>query len=109
MGVPGAPYVEALRGVRALNAALSAVTAAVVGVIMNLAAWFARHTWFRAAHPIRTAGLSFDAPIVSSVEPWRLALSIAAIIAIFRFETAMITTLLACAVAGVFLHLLGAL
>jgi Chromate transporter len=36
----GAPYVEALRGVRALGAALSAVTAAVVGVILNLAVWY---------------------------------------------------------------------
>src|ERR1700759_4019029 len=43
----GAPYVEALRGVRALSAALSAVTAAVVGVILNLAVWFGIHVIFR--------------------------------------------------------------
>ncbi|MBV9653346.1 MAG: chromate efflux transporter, partial [Acetobacteraceae bacterium] len=43
----GAPYAEALRGVRALGAALSAVTAAVVGVILNLAVWFAIHVLFR--------------------------------------------------------------
>jgi chromate transporter len=104
----GAPYVEALRGARALSAALSAVTAAVVGVIMNLAIWFALHTWFREAHPIRAVGLSFDAPIVSSVDPWALALSVAAIIAIFRFKTGMIPTLLACAVAGVILNLVDA-
>jgi chromate transporter len=104
----GAPYVEALRGARALNAALSAVTAAVVGVIMNLAVWFALHTWFRDAHPVRAMGLSFDAPIVSSLDPWALALSVAAIIAIFRFKTGMIPTLLACAVAGVILRLGGA-
>ena len=43
----GAPYLEALRGVRALSAALSAVTAAVVGVILNLAVWFGIHVIFR--------------------------------------------------------------
>jgi chromate transporter len=43
----GAPFVEKLRGNKALNAALSAITAAVVGVILNLAIWFAIHTVFR--------------------------------------------------------------
>ena len=42
----GAPYVEALRGNRALGAALSAITAAMVGVILNLALWFAIHVVF---------------------------------------------------------------
>ncbi len=44
----GAPYVEQLRDARALTGALSAITAAVVGVILNLAIWFAIHTIFRA-------------------------------------------------------------
>src|SRR5438034_7063436 len=43
----GAPYIEALRGNRALTSALSAITAAVVGVILNLAVWFALHVMFR--------------------------------------------------------------
>ena len=42
----GAPFIEALRGNKPLNAALSAITAAVVGVILNLAVWFALHTSF---------------------------------------------------------------
>ncbi len=42
----GAPYIEALRGARGLNAALSAVTAAVVGVVLNLAMWFGIHVIF---------------------------------------------------------------
>ncbi len=53
----GAPFVEALRGNRALNAALSAVTAAVVGVILNLAVWFALHAWFLEAHAGARAGV----------------------------------------------------
>jgi chromate transporter len=100
----GAPFIEALRGNKALSGALSAVTAAVVGVILNLAIWFALHTWFREVVAVRTAGLSFDAPVPASIDPWALALSAAALIAIFKFRAGMIPTLLACAVAGVLLH-----
>src|SRR5436190_965593 len=48
-----APFVERLRGNRALATALSAITAAVVGVILNLAVWFAVHTVFHAVEPVR--------------------------------------------------------
>ena len=74
----GAPYVERLRGFRALNTALSAITAAVVGVVLNLAIWFAIHTIFGATVPIRAWPLAFDAPVLSSVDPWALGLSLAA-------------------------------
>ena len=50
----GAPWIEALRGNKALSAALGAVTAAVVGVILNLAIWFAVHAMFRQVTPLRT-------------------------------------------------------
>ena len=43
----GAPYVETLRGNKGLAGALGAITAAVVGVILNLSIWFALHTLFR--------------------------------------------------------------
>ena len=104
----GAPFIEGLRGNKALSGALSAITAAVVGVILNLAVWFALHTWFRQAVPVRGLGLSFDAPIPASLDPWALALSAAAVVAIFRFKAEMIRTLLACACAGVVLHFAGA-
>jgi chromate transporter len=55
----GAPFVEKLRGVRALNAALSAITAAVVGVVLNLAIWFAIHTIFGATTPVTAWMLQF--------------------------------------------------
>ena len=64
----GAPFVEKLRGNKSLNAALSALTAAVVGVILNLAIWFAIHTVFRQTVPVRAFPLSFDAPVLTSVE-----------------------------------------
>jgi chromate transporter len=104
----GAPFIEGLRGNQALSGALSAITAAVVGVILNLAVWFALHTWFREAVPVRMRGLSFDLPVITSIDPWAFALSAVAVIAIFRFKTGMIPTLLACAGVGVALHLAGA-
>lgn len=104
----GAPFIEGLRGNKALSGALSAVTAAVVGVILNLAVWFALHTWFREGRPARVPGLSFDVPVLASLDPWALALSLAAVVAIFRFKAGMIPTLLACAALGVALHLAGA-
>ena len=46
-------------------------------------------------------------PVLASVEPWALALSAAAIVAIFRFKVGMITTLLVCSGVGIGLHLVG--
>src|SRR6266581_4649307 len=58
----GAPFIEVLRDNKALNGALSAITAAVVGVVLNLAIWFAVHTIFHEVMPVRLFPLSFDAP-----------------------------------------------
>jgi chromate transporter len=105
----GAPFVERLRGNRALSAALAAITAAVVGVILNLAIWFAVHTMFRETREVRRFGFSFDAPVLASVDIWALLLSAAAVVAMFRFGAGMIPTLAACSAAGLVLHLFGAL
>jgi chromate transporter len=105
----GAPFVEVLRGNKALNGAMSAITAAVVGVVLNLAIWFAIHSVFQETIPIRAFPLSFDAPNFASVNPWALALSIAAAVAIIRFKVGMIPTLAACCAGGVVLHLVGAI
>src|SRR5712691_9134760 len=103
----GAPFIEVLRGNKALNGALSAITAAVVGVVLNLAIWFALHTVFREVMPVHGYGLAFDMPVLTSVDLWALGLSVAAIIAIFRFKVGMITTLLACSAVGIILHFAG--
>jgi chromate transporter len=103
----GAPFVESIRGNRALAAALSAITAAVVGVILNLALWFAIHTIFREVTHVRGHGLSFDAPVLASADPWALALAFAALIAVFRFRIGMLWTLAACSAAGMLLYLFG--
>src|SRR3989442_3273855 len=64
----GAPIVETLRRNKGLAGALTAITAAVVGVILNLSIWFALHTVFRETLPVRSSRLSFDIPVVSSVD-----------------------------------------
>jgi chromate transporter len=105
----GAPFIETMRGNKGLAGALSAITAAVVGVILNLSIWFALHTVFRETVPVRALGLSFDMPVWSSIDVAALALAIAAAAAIFRFNLGMLTVLAGSCVAGVVLRLLGAI
>lgn len=103
----GAPFIERMRGNAALTGALSAITAAVVGVVLNLAIWFAVHTIFRQVRPFTAGPVQFDAPVLSSLDPWALALSAAAIVAMFRFKVGIFTTLAAASAAGLLLHLAG--
>ncbi|MBB3019481.1 chromate transporter [Microvirga lupini] len=105
----GAPFIEVLRDNKALSGALSAITAAVVGVILNLAIWFAIHTIFAQAHPVAWGPIRFDAPVFQSVNVWALLLSVAAVIAMFRFKAGMVPTLAATSAAGIALYLAGAL
>ncbi len=105
----GAPFVEKLRGNAALTSALSAITAAVVGVILNLAVWFAVHTWFALLVPLNIGLLTLDVPVIASARPWAIALSAAALLAVFRFRAGMLQTLSGCALAGLLLTLLGAM
>ena len=103
----GAPYIETMRGNKGLAGALMAITAAVVGVILNLSIWFTLHTVFRETSPVRSFGLSFDMPVLSSVDFPALALALAAATAIFRFNMGMLTVLAGSCVAGVALRLAG--
>jgi chromate transporter len=103
----GAPYIETLRGNKGLAGALTAITAAVVGVILNLSVWFALHTVFRETSPIRSFGLFFDRPVWSSLDVPALVLAIAAATAIFRFNMGMLTVLGGSCAAGVLMRLAG--
>ena len=96
----GAPYIEALRGNRALNGALSAITAAVVGVILNLAVWFGVHVVFTHVAERHFGPLRLLAPDWASLEPVALALTVAALVAMLRFKIGMLPTLAASAVLG---------
>jgi chromate transporter len=102
----GGPYIEALIGNKSLNAALSAITAAVVGVILNLAIWFALHTLFAQVVAIRGYGFTVSLPVPGSVNWPALALSAAAMLAIFRFKVGMIATLVGCSALGALYYLL---
>jgi chromate transporter len=103
----GAPFIETMRGNKALAGALSAITAAVVGVILNLAIWFALHTVFREVVAVHGYGVSFEAPILRSVDLWALILTLAAAVAIFRFNVGMLQALAATSIAGVLLYASG--
>ena len=103
----GAPYMEGLRARRALSAALATVTAAVVGVILNLALWFALHVVFAEVRTLRGAGLELDLPVLASVEPAAALLCAAALVAVFRLRLGMIPVLAGAAAAGMGLYLAG--
>ncbi|HEY8698251.1 MAG TPA: chromate efflux transporter [Rhizomicrobium sp.] len=103
----GGPYIEALIGNKALNAALSAITAAVVGVILNLAIWFALHTLFGQVVAMHGYGFSVGVPVLASINWPALALSAAAMVAIFRFRIGMIPTFAACSAAGMLYYLVA--
>jgi chromate transporter len=102
----GGPYVEALIGNKSLNAALSAITAAVVGVILNLAVWFALHSVFSKVVTIGAPLLALPVPMLSSINWPAFVLAAGAIIATFRFKVGMLATFAACSAAGVVYYLL---
>lgn len=96
----GAPYVEALRGNKVLASALGAVSAAVVGVIGNLAVWFAIHTLFHETRRVRPLGLHVELPVLSSIDVPAVLLAAAAAAALMRFKAGVVPTLAACALLG---------
>jgi len=102
-----APFAENLRGNRLVVGALNAVTAAVVGVILNLAVWFSLHTVFREVRSMHGPGFSVDVPVIGSLDPAALLLSLAAILATLRFGAGLATVLGGCAAAGFLLYLAG--
>lgn len=104
----GAPYMERLRSNRALSAALTAVTASVVGVILNLAIWFAIHVIWREVRRIEAGPLSLELPVLGSIDWIAAALSALALIAVFRLKLGMTTVLAGAAGLGVLLHAVGA-
>jgi chromate transporter len=102
----GAPFIERLRGNRALSAAMTAITAAVVGVILNLALWFALHTLFGELRKVSAGPLALDMPVPSSLDPAAAVLSLAALVAVFRFKAGSVATIIGCGAAGILWWLL---
>jgi chromate transporter len=97
----GAPFVEPLRANRRLSGALAAITAAVVGVILNLSVWFALHVLFGKVTEMHAGPLrwyAFD-PLALDLRATTLAL-IAAVLA-FGFHRSLIEVVIAMAALGV--------
>jgi chromate transporter len=103
----GAPWMERLRVNRALSSALTAVTAAVVGVILNLAIWFAIHVVWREVIRWDAGPLSVELPVISSIDWAAAALGVLAIAAVLRLRLGIATILGAAAAAGIVLYALG--
>jgi chromate transporter len=96
----GAPHIERLRRQAALSAALETVTAAVVGVILNLAIWFALHALFRDVRTWSAHGVSLPLPQPGSVDVAAVVIASGAMLAMLRFRVPMLPVLGACAAAG---------
>jgi len=103
----GAPYVERLRHNRTLSAALTGITAAVVGVIASLAAYFALHTLFADTSRITTGPLNLEVPDLASVQPAALLITAVGCVLIFTRGWSVLRTLGACALLGMAVGLAG--
>lgn len=100
----GAPVIERLQGNRQLAGGLAAITAAVVGVIANLALWFALHVLFGAQQRLALGPLALDLPVPASLDPLALALAALAGICVFVFHWGVVRTLGITALAGLALN-----
>lgn len=103
----GAPYIERLRGNPWLSAALTGITAAVVGVILNLSIWFGLHVLFREVPQWKAGILSLPAPVWTSLNLPALILASGAMLAMLRFHVGLMKVLAICAALGLGLKALG--
>lgn len=103
----GAPYVEKLRNNKAISAALAAITAVVVGVIANLALWFAISALFSEQVTIAGFGADIRLPVLNSIDWALFALSVIAVIAVFCFKVGVLALIGGMASLGVLWALLG--
>lgn len=103
----GAPYIERLRGNVWLGAALTAITAAVVGVILNLSIWFAIHVLFARVDEVQFGLLHLPSPRLDSLNIVALALGAAAMLALLRFHANLLLILAAAGTLGVAAKMLG--
>jgi chromate transporter len=96
----GAPFVERLRGNVRLTMALSAITAAVVGVVLNLAIWFAIHTLFEDVRDVEVFGGPVPVPELASVDPFALALAAIVVVGMMRYGWNVVAVVVGSAIAG---------
>jgi chromate transporter len=103
----GAPYMERLRGNRSLSAALTGITAAVVGVIANLGVYFAVHTLFSGTRAVNQGPLHLAVPDLTTLRPVPVVIAVLASVLLFRARWSVLRTLGVCAVLGLIAGLAG--
>ncbi len=89
----GAPFAERLRRKRALSASLTTITAAVVGVVLNLAIWFALHALFAELREVRVLTGVVELPVFVSIDIPALLLTLGAVVAVFRLKLSALPVL----------------
>ncbi len=101
----GAPFVERLRANRQLSGALAAITAAVVGVILNLSIWFALHVLFGTVTEQHSGPIRWFAFDPNALDKRALMLAATAAVITFRFHRSLIEVVCVMAVLGALTHL----
>jgi chromate transporter len=96
----GAPYVESLRQNRALRSALSAITGAVVGVVLNLSVWFGLHVLFARVDERQLGPVRLLVPELGTLDPFALALALLAVYLLSQRKLGVGGTLAVVAAAG---------
>ena len=96
----GAPHIEGLRENRKLSAALTGITAAVVGVIANLSIFFSIHTFFSETRVHEWGPIDLTGPVWSTISPRALFITALAFILVFRYKLSVLRVLGICAVVG---------
>ncbi len=97
----GAPYVERLNSAPRLSSALRAITACVVGVILNLTVWFALHVLFARVEDVTWWPLKLPIPDPTSLSVPSLGLGILAVVLLFGLHRGVLTTLAVCSAVSV--------
>jgi chromate transporter len=101
----GAPFIERLRGNARLSTVLTTITAAVVGVVLNLAVWFGIHTVFDQVREVELFGGPVPVPVWSSIDPFAVAIAVVSFVGLWRFRWHVVLVVLGSAVAGLIYEL----
>lgn len=97
----GAPFVEQLRSNQRLSGALAAITAAVVGVILNLTVWFVLHVLFGQVEEMRAGPLRWYAIDFATLDGIALVLALVAAMLAFRLHRGLVEMVAIMAALGV--------
>jgi chromate transporter len=96
----GAPFIEHLRGNLRLSSALGSITAAVVGVVLNLTVWFGIHTIFQRVREVDLLGGLVPVPVWGSVDWFALLIAAATFVGLWRYRWNVVPVVLGSAIAG---------